>query len=127
MQVEPVAFIGKMEGAEGEDGFFGGDMEEQTIAFAVAFGKRFGLYAEEHTGLSLAVHIVGGQLGILVTYLTGEGGAEDELRIGGTVLHATLQNHLTAVLGDAEEDGVELQRIDTQTVDGGAAVDASPR
>ena len=98
MQVEPVALVGKVEGSEGEDWLFRGKLEEQSVAFTMSFTEGFGLDAKEYAGVSLAIHVLGCQFSVFVAYLPREGGAEGELRIGWSVLHTTLKQHVGSVL-----------------------------
>ena len=110
---------------ESNDRFGRCQAESNTITPALAFDKRTGIDAEVKTGISLSIHIVQSQFCIIVADFTCQRTTEHHLGILGTVDDTALQLHAGCILADGKENGIQLQGVHTQTMDGGASIDTA--
>ena len=127
MQIYPIAVVYEMELTVCDNRLGRRQIKQYSVAFAMSLRQRTGIDAEQHSRLSLSVHIIHGQFGIFTANLTGQRTAEYELRILRSVNHPALQHHPGSILLHGKENRIELQRVHTQSVNGGPSVDAPCR
>ena len=127
MQIYPVTVIHEMELTVCDNRFGRCQIQQYSVAFAVSFGQRAGIYTEQHSCLPLTVHIIYGQFGVFTPNLACQRTPEHKLRVLRPVNHPALQHHPGGILLHGKENRIELQRVHTQSMHSSPPVDAPRR
>jgi len=127
MQIYPIAVVYEMELTVCDNRFGRRQIKQYSVAFAMSLRQRAGIDAEQHSRLSLSVHIIHGQFGIFTANLTGQRTAEYELRILRSVNHPALQHHPGSILLHCKKYRIELQGVHAQSVNSCTPIDADLR
>ena len=126
VQVDAILSLLEVKAAESNDGLIRNEMQQNASALFVpipSYGQDGAcVQSKQNARASLSVRIVQQQVGIFVTNFAGQLATESDLRIVPAVYHAALQAQTGGILMGGKEEGIQLQGVDAQSVQGSPSV-----